>query len=313
MITDSRIKFRRLIPVIWKRLLTMTIVSSTIVAGITYFELRDVAPDITSPLILGTALAIFLGFRTDSANERWFRARNLFDTLTAQSRTLGLVVAQALARHARTDTPSLSPPDRSAMTELVCLSMAHVWALGQQLKRHDALSHASVRELLGECHQKALADHHNPALAIIFIQTQSLGRLTDSHALTDSEAEQIADILRETARVQTEAEGLRDTPFPVHYSYFTHVFIWMLIVMLSLSLPAQERFAAYAIPLAVMIGWVFFMIEGIGRYMEEPWVDNRNVVPTDAIARNLERDLKALTLQETVLPPALTATDGALR
>lgn len=312
MIVETRIKLRRLIPIIWKRLLVMAIVSTLIVSAISWLDLREMAPDITSPVILGTALAIFLGFRTDSANERWFRARNLFDSLAAQSRAIGLVIAQAFSRHARTDTPSLAPMERTAMEELVRLSMAHVWSLGQQLKGHDPIKHPSVRELLGTKISEKLSSQHNLALSIIFRQTQALGRLTDTDALTDSEAEEIADILRETARFQTEAEGLRDTPFPVHYSFFTHVFIWLLVILLSLSLPAKEQLAFYAVPLAVLIGWIFFMIEGIGRYMEEPWADNRNVIPTDTIARNLERDLRALTLGETKLPRPLESEDGAL-
>lgn len=312
MIVEPRIKLIRLIPIIWKRLLAMTLVSALIVTAISFLGWREMAPDITSPIILGTALAIFLGFRTDSANERWFRARSLFDSLAAQSRAIGLVFAQAFSRHERTDTPSLSVPERKAMEDMARLSMAHVWSLGQQLKGHDPIKHPSVLKLLGPKTTKALSNQHNLALSILFRQTQALGRLTDADALTDSEAEEIADILRETARLQTEAEGLRDTPFPVHYSFFTHVFIWILVILLSLSLPAQERLAFYAVPLAVLIGWVFFMIEGIGRYMEEPWADNRNVVPTDTIARNLERDLRALTLGETELPEPLKSQDGAL-
>ena len=312
MIVDRNIRFGRLVAIIWKRVVLMTVVSSLIVAVIAWLDLSKVVPDITAPLILGTALAIFLGFRTDTANERWFGARRMFYTLAAQSRTLGLVVAQSLARHARDDTPSLRPKDRAAMERLVRLSMAHAWCLGRQLKGHDPLVHPDVLNLLTEAERDALSRSHNPALAIVFDQTQALGRLTDTGALTDPEADELADILREVARVQTEAEGLRDTPFPVHYSIFTHVFIWLLVVLLSLSLPAKEQLAVYAVPLAVLIGWIFSMIEGIGSYMEEPWADNRNVVPTDAIARNLERDLRALTLGETDLPDALTPEGGAL-
>ena len=312
MIIEKRIKLRRLFPIIWKRLLGMTVLSSTIVTIILWQDWRNFAPDITTPLILGTALAIFLGFRTDSANARWFDARSQFDALAAQARALGLVIAQAFARHERTDTPSLQGIDRRAMEEIVRLSIAHIWSLGQQLKGKLPMKKEQVINLLGQDMKKQLSSDHNPALSIIFRQTQSLGRLSDAGALTESEAEEVADILRETARLQTEAEGLRDTPFPVHYSYFTHVFIWLLVILLSLSLPAKEQFAFYAVPLAVLIGWVFFMIEGIGRYMEEPWENNRNVVPTDAIATELERDIRSLVLKETDIPDRLGSQDGAL-
>lgn len=312
MIIEKRIKLRRLFPIIWKRLVGMTILSSAIVTIILWQDWRNFAPDITTPLILGTALAIFLGFRTDSANARWFSARSQFDALAAQARALGLVVSHAFSRHDRTDTPTLSKSDRQAMEEIVRLSVAHVWALGQQLKGNLPLEKGQVTSLLGPEILKTLSSVHNPALSIVFHQTQSLGRLSDSGAISESEAEEIADILRQTARLQTEAEGLKETPFPVHYSYFTHVFIWLLVVLLSLSLPAKEQFAFYAVPMAVLIGWVFFMIEGIGRYMEEPWENNRNVVPTDAIATDLERDIRSLVLKESSIPERARGEDGAL-
>ena len=54
------------------------------------------------------------------------------------------------------------------------------------------------------------------------------------------------------------------------------------------------------------------MIEGIGDYMDHPWSNNRNVVPTDFLSRNLEIDLRRFALSETDLPLPLGPVDGAV-
>ena len=54
------------------------------------------------------------------------------------------------------------------------------------------------------------------------------------------------------------------------------------------------------------------MIEGIGDYMDYPWINNRNVIPTNYLNRSHEIDILALGLAETVLPQMVVEKDGAL-
>jgi len=79
-----------------------------------------------------------------------------------------------------------------------------------------------------------------------------------------------------------------------------------------MSLSANENSEYYAIPIAVLIGWVFSMIEGIGLYMDSPWQNNRNVVPTNAISRMVEIDVRTLALMEDNAPVAIKPIEGAL-
>ena len=110
----------------------------------------------------------------------------------------------------------------------------------------------------------------------------------------------------------TKCFSLKNTGFPTHYTYFTDLFVWLLVVLLSMSLPGQENLGYFAVPIAVLIGWIFSMIEGIGSYMDYPWVDNRNVVPTNFLTRAHEIDILGLGLGETDLPSMIEAKDGAL-
>ena len=65
-------------------------------------------------------------------------------------------------------------------------------------------------------------------------------------------------------------------------------------------------------PAVVLIGWTFFMVEGIGSYMQDPFENNRNVIPMDSLARSLEIDLKALALDDDDIPSPIEPIEGAL-
>jgi len=312
MIIEKHIKFRRLIPIIWKRVLLMGLLSSAIVIPLVYFNLHQFTIGMTTPLILGTAISIFLGFRTNSAYERWFKGRDLYGDLISNVRMIGLLVHRIKQRHRIDDDTSTPGSLEVYLDRLVKRALAYCWIFGDQLKGHDPFKNDSLPHLLSESDIKLIKSAHNPALKTLFLQAELLAVLENEKAISGAELEEFTEVQREIVRIQTFAEDLKSTPFPTHYSYFTNLFVWLLIVLLSLSLPANENSGYYAIPLVVLIGWIFSMIEGIGQYMDMPWSDNRNVVPTDYLNRGVEIDLRAFVLGETDLPSQLQPVEGAL-
>ncbi len=91
-------------------------------------------------------------------------------------------------------------------------------------------------------------------------------------------------------------------------------------MLLGLSLPSHGGTDALkvftsgyiAIPAIILIGWVFFMVEGIARYMQTPFENNRNVIPMHALSRKIEIGLR-MTIGETDgLPKQIEPVDGAL-
>ena len=53
------------------------------------------------------------------------------------------------------------------------------------------------------------------------------------------------------------------------------------------------------------------MVEGIGSYMQDPFKNNRNVIPMDALSRVIEIDLRS-AIGETDVPEPVKPVDGAL-
>ena len=311
MVTEKHISFIRLFKIIWRRLLKMTILSAAIVIPFVYFGLQAYAIDLTAPLILGTALSIFLGFRTNSANERWFAARGYWSSIYGAARNLGITLHRPKGRHINLETGKNSAKAAKVMPRMIRRAIAWAWALNRQLKDKDSVLDG-LEKYLEPKELEILKTSHNPAQQMLYFQSEDYRLAKTEGQFTDGEHFEVVGILREMTAAQTSCEGLKATPFPRHYSFFTDVFIWMLIVLLSISLPKVEALGYLAIPLTVMVGWVFSMIEGIGDYMDDPFTDNRNVVPLDAISTNLERDLLAMALGETDIPEALLPVDGAI-
>lgn len=311
MVVEKHIKFRRLIPIIWKQILLMAMVSAAIVVPIEYFNLKEFTIGITTPLILGTAIAIFLGFRTNSAYERWIHGSDLYDDLLWNVRSFGLMIYGIRSRQSN-KTRKIKSDIIKCQNRLVLRAVAFVWFLGDQLKDIDPFSNEISVKLMNAADLKKLRSSHNPTLKLLFLQEADAATLIDAEVFSDTEIDHFRDLQKDMARIQSEADSLKLIPFPTHYSFFTTVFIWLLVILLSLSLPANENSGYYAIPLVVLVGWIFTMIEGIGKYMDNPWSNNRNVVPTHYFSQVLDTDIRAMVLGETDLPKPPAAVDGAL-
>jgi len=66
-----------------------------------------------------------------------------------------------------------------------------------------------------------------------------------------------------------------------------------------------------SIPISVLIGWVYVMMEIVGDYTENPFQGMANDIPMLSLCRVIEIDLREM-LGETDLPPAVKANKGVL-
>ena len=312
MVVEKHIKFRRLIPIIWKRLMKMALLSSIFVVPIVYFGLDQFTIGMTAPSILGTAISIFLGFRTNSAYDRWFQGRAFWGEIGASTVNLALLCARTEEGYVNRNTGKDSKLAAIVMPRMTKRAIAFMWVLSRQLRDSPPLEHEGLDKLLEAKDIKALKTATNPALKLLFLQEKDFRIAADEGQFLDGEHFEVVAIQRELSSLMTKCFSLKNTGFPTHYTYFTDLFVWLLVVLLSMSLPGQENLGYFAVPIAVLIGWIFSMIEGIGSYMDYPWVDNRNVVPTNFLTRAHEIDILGLGLGETDLPSMIEAKDGAL-
>lgn len=297
MIVEKRISFQRLLSVIWRELLCILAVAALPVFILIYFDLGSYALNSSIPLVIGTAIAIFLGFRTNSAYERWWEARKLWGAIIVDSRSLVRLSNQYIGRH-----------DQEACRQICYRQIAWARVLDHKLK---GLEFANVEGLIEPSQQERISTARDPMLIILSLQSESISR---GHQEGHLDTRQLV-LLEETVSRLTSHYGgcqrIKNTVFPVHYTFFTRVFIWIFLTLLAFSLPSHVNANYSLIPAIFLIGWVFFMVEGIGSYMQDPFENNRNVIPMSAITRGIEIELREL-IGETDLPDPLEPIDGAL-
>ncbi len=75
----------------------------------------------------------------------------------------------------------------------------------------------------------------------------------------------------------------------MQYTWFMSYALLVFLFVLPLSLAGHLGWAS--IPLSVAIGYVFVLLEYVGRYVEHPFENDVNDVPMDYLARTIEIDL----------------------
>lgn len=116
---------------------------------------------------------------------------------------------------------------------------------------------------------------------------------------------------------QGRSERIKNFPFPRQYAsvalwntvVFTALLPWGLLSVFE-ELEGELRIWL-TVPFNALITWIFFLMEKIGDYSENPFEGTYNDVPITSISRAIEIDLREM-LGETEVPKPIAAVDGFL-
>lgn len=97
-------------------------------------------------------------------------------------------------------------------------------------------------------------------------------------------------------------ERLKNTPFPVQYTWFVHYTLVVFLFVPARSLAGHLGY--WSIAFSLVIGYAYIVLEYVGRHIEKPFENAVNDVPMDYIARSIEIDLRELD-RDTELPAAI--------
>lgn len=274
MIVDPVPSLRRIASEVWRPLTALFVWDCAVT--ITYYVLPFKAPSL--PLtIFGSALALFLGFRSNSAYQRWWEGRVLWGAMINASRSL--------ARATRNFLPD--PQARDLKREIVKRQIAYVNALRCQLRRQPI--GADVTDfLLEEDKGKALA-RTNPANGLL----DSTGRRIDiarRHGWIDTiQQTQMEAVLVDIANAQGGMERLKNTPLPFQYRFLPTLFAHIFCILLPIGLVETLGFAT---PLgSTVAGLMFLAVLRIGDDLVDPFDNSVHDVPLSAMCRTIEIDL----------------------
>ncbi|MEH3102099.1 bestrophin family protein [Sphingomonas adhaesiva] len=274
MIVTSTPRFTQIMREVW-RPLTVLFVWDVIVT-VTYYILPFKAPSL--PLTLfGSALALFLGFRSNSAYQRWWEGRSLWGLMINASRNL--------ARQARNFLPD---PDAADMKRTIVLrQIAYVNALRCQLRRQPA--DQEVLRYLSKGEADFALARVNIANGIVDGTGRRINIARENGWIDTIQQSAMESILVDIANAQGGMERLKNTPLPNQYRFFPTIFTHMFCIFLPIGLVETLGFAT---PLgSTVAGLMFLAVLAIGDDLVDPFANTVHDLPLNAMCRTIEIDL----------------------
>ena len=263
---------------IGKRITFFTLYSVIIYFLYHIYEKHHLAIPLSIETILGTAISILLGFRTSAAYERWWEARKIWGSIINESRTL---IRQALGFISSDNTKE------NEVYKLVRYQIAWCYALTSSL-RNLPISH-EVKNNLSTEEYTSLSKHVNAPNAILKFMQDHLAGLFRAGKVDSYHFAAMDQTLRALCDNMGKCERIKNTVFPVYYTFITQ----MAIIIFALLLPfcLVEIVGVYMILVTIVVVGFFSIIELIAKYLQDPFENRPSDIAMTAISRTIEINL----------------------
>ena len=240
--------------------------------------------------LLGSALALFLGFRNNNAYHRWWEARTLWGAMVNASRSFGRAAFTLIDRVEASE---------DLRHELVVRQIAYVHALRCHLRRQPCRD--EIRAHLSAAEVDRLDHVANVPNAILNGTAERL-TLASEQGWTDSiRRAQIESLLVDMSNAQGGMERIKNTPLPREYDYFPTLFVHVFCVLLPIGL--VDSLTIYTPLASTIVGFMLLAMDRIGQDLQDPFENRAHDVPLTSITRTIQIDLEQLIGERDVPAP----------
>lgn len=262
--------------------------------------------------VLGSALAIFVAFRNQSAYGRWWEARQLWGGIVNSSRVLARLVITFSDSHRHQPNYNINNGE-SFKKELVYMQIAWVHALRLHLRKQN--NWEELKPFLNEIEFNDIINRQNKPNYLQMLMGQHIYEAMANGTLGGFDSFQMEGQLLALANYQGACERIKNTPLPRQYAFFTRLFVWTFATVLPFGLlslfVSTPNLAWLVIPLTVLIAGMFTIMDKTGSANEDPFENLVTDVPLTTLCNTIERDLKE-QLNEINLPVKLEPVNGYL-
>ncbi|HAJ35806.1 MAG TPA: hydrogenase [Chloroflexi bacterium] len=296
---------------VWPQLLAALLWSAAVYVAYVVLGWSLVSVPLSVLSILGTALALFLAFRNNTAFGRWGEASQAWAAITAASRTLARLIVTFTDAHAHT------PQYNAAAAETFKRAMIYrhiAWVNALRLQLRGQMDVNELAPYLDAAEVDALREAPGKPGALLLMQGRRIYDAMATGILQGFDSFQLEGQLAVLASQQAICERIKLMPVPRQYDYFTRLFVWIFILLTPLALVGtlvREGVGFWLIPLTLVLTFVFAIVQRTGEVNEDPFANQITDVPMSALCRIIERDVRA-TLGEHDLPPMLEPKGGYL-
>lgn len=249
--------------------------------------------------VFGLAVAFFLGFRMNSAYDRWWEARKTFGELTNNTRSF---VAKVYV-YCKNET-NIRASTRSTTTQLALdllnLSRLYVKQLKREMHNRPPLTSDELEIDLSKLYGI------NPAAKL---SNELLVAMADSIEMNFARRSSLekSDLMQHITRfydIQGKAERTKNTPFLKIYSIFTRLMVSFYVVLIPLFIGdidvggEDSNWEILAVPILTLISTAFLTINKLANLFGEPFAENKTAVPIDMICVTIEKN--CLEIQQKI-------------
>jgi putative membrane protein len=269
--------------------------------------------------VIGIAVAFYLGFKNNSSYDRTWEARKIYGGIVNDSRSFGAAVVAFVQ----------GPEEKDIKKELIYRHVAWLTALRHQLRLsrpwehsedrlntlyartvcedYDNKLHKELEQYLNEEEISEINGKANRATQILKNQSVRLQALKDQGYYDDFRHMEFHNMVALLYAGQGKAERIKNFPFPRQYAstalWLTFVFCAMVPFGLFGLFQGNVWTEAIAVFISALIIWIFFLMEKIGDYSENPFEGTYNDVPITSISIAIEIDLRQMIDDENIPKP----------
>lgn len=315
----------------WTRFETLlfVVIISFWVAIYYFFELDWLKIPWTPLALIGTAVAFVIGFQNNASYGRIWEARKIWGGIVNTSRTFGMFI-QDMVNNDYVQKPMDDSLLQKEIKTLTYRHIAWMTALRHAMRtpkpwetfmkyrsnrewdtrppEENSSMDADIEPYISKTDFDYIISKNNKQTALLYLQSHHLRKLKEQGVIWEFSFLELEGILEELFALQGKSERIKNFPYPRQFATLNHFFMWIFVLLLPLALVPQfseigreiietspiigKYFIWLAIPLYVIVAWVFHTMERIGRTGENPFEGTANDVPISTIARGIEIDLR---------------------
>ncbi|MBN9145682.1 MULTISPECIES: bestrophin family protein [unclassified Novosphingobium] len=290
MIVGTRPRMKQIALEIWKPLCLLFAWD----VAVTAFHFNTPIKEPPLPVALfGTALGLFLGFRTNAAYARWWEARTLWGALINASRNLARVAKSFL-------------PDRYSFEGIVLRQIAFVHAMRCRLRGQDATGEIS-RMVDNDTLEFVIGRTNWPnALSEDISRIVAVARENGNIDMIQQSI--LEGILIDITNAQGGMERIKNTPLPMGFRFLPDLFTRLFCLILPVAV--VESLGLFTPVGSTIIGMIFLAALKIGDDLTDPFANGVHDVPLSAMCGTIEIDLKEMI--DRPAPPPVQPDHGVL-
>lgn len=274
--------------------------------------------------VIGIAVAFYLGFKNNSSYDRTWEARKAWGGIVNDSRTFATGILSLVENANESETAAWKK-------RIIYRHLA--WALSlKRLLRDNRKSwehqfgpkdlifvpeYAKIMEAgvgkeiepyLAEDELKSVLKARNIPVQLLKNQSEEIAKLKAAGLISDYKQVWLHQLLGNFYDNQGTCERIKNFPLPRQYAsvalWMTYFFCALIpFGLLDIFEAGSELWVWMTIPFSGLIIWIFFLMEKIGDYSENPFESAYNDVPISAIVRSVEIDLREMLKDENIPEP----------